>query len=158
GEGIQVTKVATDTLTIVRGIGASLGGIAAAAINANDVFLVVADAQPQGSDFPSPRYLAPVLGFNYTQITRTTWGFTDTQTATKLYGGREPAKEAVRQARVHKRKWEAIGFWGARSFTAAAPPENEPQGTAGGALEFIKTFKRDCNGPLTPDFFDLFLK
>src|SRR5262249_12891676 len=29
GEGIQVTKVATDTLTIVRGIGASLGGIAA---------------------------------------------------------------------------------------------------------------------------------
>jgi hypothetical protein len=36
-------------------------------------------------------------------------------------------------------------------------PDNDPRGTAGGLLEFIQTFKRDANGPLTPDFFDLFL-
>lgn len=153
GEGIRVVSVATDALTIARNV----GNIPAAATNAGDVYLVVGDAQPQGSDFPTPRYLARVLGFNYTQITRTTWGFTKTQTSIELYGGREPAKEAVRKAREHKRKWEAIAFWGMRSFAAGVPPENEPRGTAGGAIEFIQTFKRDANGPLTPDFFDAFL-
>ncbi|HKB41984.1 MAG TPA: hypothetical protein VKD72_36490, partial [Gemmataceae bacterium] len=68
GEGVRALTVNTSTnvVTITRGVGSALGGIAAAAINAGDVFLVVADGQPQGSDFPTPRYLARVLGFNYT--------------------------------------------------------------------------------------------
>jgi len=150
GEAVRVVSVAVDVVTVARGI----GNIPAAAVNAADVWLDVADAQPQGSDFPTPRYLARVLGFNYTEITRTTWAFTNTATSIGLYGGREPAKEAVRQARIHKRKWEAIGFFGARSFSAAVPPENEPRGTAGGAIEFIQTYKTDANGVLTPDVFD----
>lgn len=153
GEGVRVSVVATDTLTVAAG----QGNIPSAAVNSGDVYLVVADAQPQGSDFPIARYLARVLGFNFTEITRTPWTFTGTQTAIELYGGREPAKEAVRKAREHKRKWESIAFWGMRSFTAASASNGEPQGTAGGAIEFISTFKRDANGPLTPDFFDLLL-
>ena len=153
GEMIRVVSVATDTLTIARNVGT----VAAAAVNASDAWLVVGDAQPQGSDFPSPRYLARVLGFNYTQITRTTWGFTRTDTNINKYGGKEPQKEAVRKAREHKRKWEAIGFFGARSFTPQAPPENEPRGTAGGMIEFIWGSKVDANGPLTPVFFDTWL-
>jgi len=152
GEGIRISTVTGDVLVIARGIGT----IAAAAINASDVWLVTADAQPQGSNFPTPRYLARVLGYNYTQITRTPWGMTGTMTSIELYGGREPQKEARRKAREHKKKWETIGFFGMRSFIAAAPPENEPQGTAGGAIEYIQTIRRDANGPLTPDFFDLF--
>jgi hypothetical protein len=154
GEGIFVTSVTGDALVIVRGQGS--GAIAAAAINAGDQFLVVGDAQAQGSDFPVSRYLARVLGFNYTQITRTGWTFTGTQTAIELYGGREPAKEARRKALEHKRKWEDIGFFGIRSFIASSAPENEPRGTAGGLIEYITSIKRDANGPLTPDFFDTF--
>ena len=153
GEMIRVSTVTVDALVVARGIGT----IAAAAANAGDSYLVVSDAQPQGSDFPTARYLARVLGYNYTQITRTPWTFTGTQTTIELYGGREPAKEAKRKAREHKKKWEAIGFFGARSFTASsvAPAGNtEPQGTAGGAVEFITTVKRDAAGPLTTDFFD----
>src|SRR5215831_21145267 len=120
GEMARVVSVATDTITVARGV----GNLPAAAINASDAWLVTGDAQPQGSDFPTPRYLARVLGFNYTQITRTTWGFTRTDTQINKYGGKEPAKEAKRKAREHKKKWEAIGFFGARSFTSAAPPEN----------------------------------
>lgn len=153
GEAIRVVSVATDALTVARGV----GSIAAAATNAGDVYLVIGDAQPQGSDFPTPRYLQRVLGYNYTEITRTTWGFTATDTVIEKVGGREPAKEAKRKAREHKRKWEAIAFWGARSFAAAVPPDNEPRGTAGGAIEFISTVKRDAAGPLTPTFFDTFL-
>jgi len=154
GEAIRVVSVATDSVTVARSIN---GNPAAAAINASDQWLVVADAQPQGSDFPTPRYLQRVLGFNFTQITRTTWGFTGTDTAIEKYGGREPGKEAVRKAREHQRKWEAIGFFGARSFTAAVAPENEPRGTAGGLQEFITTWKTDVNGQLTPTVFDTFL-
>jgi len=153
GEMIRVVSVATDALTVARGI----GSIAAAAGLALDAWLVTGDAQPQGSDFPTPRYLARVLGFNYTQITRTTWGFTRTDTNINKYGGKEPQKEAVRKAREHKRKWEGIGFFGARSFTAQAPPENNPRGTAGGMVEFIWGSKVDAAGPLTPTFFDTFL-
>src|SRR5262245_6916992 len=156
GEMVRITAVATDALTVARGIGA----IPAAAVNASDSWLVVADTQPQASDFPTARYLQRVLGYNFTQITRTPWMFSNTTTSIDLYGGREPAKEAVRKKREDDRKWEAIGFFGARSFTAAsvAPAGNgEPQGTAGGMIEFIQTFKRDANGPLTPDFFDLLL-
>jgi hypothetical protein len=151
GEAVRVVSVATDAVTIARGINSGGTGLA---VNANDAWLVVGDAQPQGSDFPSPRYLARVLGFNYTQITRTTWGFTGTQTAIELYGGREPAKEARRKAIEHKRKWENIGFFGARSFQTAAAPENEPRGTAGGLIEFITTNRKDVAGALTPDIFD----
>lgn len=153
GEMVRVVSVATDAVTVARGV----GSIAAAAVNASDAWLVVADAQPQGSDFPTPRYLQRVLGFNYTEITRTTWGFTRTDTQIAKYGGKEPAKEAKRKAREHKRKWEAIGFFGARSYSAAVPPENAPRGTAGGLVEFIQTNKIDANGPLTPVFFDTFL-
>src|SRR5215510_15088121 len=147
GEPMRVLTVTTDALTIARGI----DGRPASATNAGDNYLVVADAQPQGSDFPTARYLARVLGYNYTQITRTPWTFTGTMTSIELYGGREPGKEAVRKAREHKRKWEALAFWGARSFAAnsgAAPGNGEPQGTCGGASEFIQSVRRDANGPL----------
>ena len=153
GEMSRVVSVSTDTLVVANGIGT----IPAAAVNSGDSFLVVADAQPQGSDFPTARYLQRVLGYNFTQITRTPWTFTGTQTSIELYGGREPAKEAVRKKREDDRKWEAIGFFGARSFTASSAANTEPQGTAGGLIEYISTFKRDANGPLTPDFFDLLL-
>jgi len=133
-EMMKITNVATDTLTVLRGQGA----IGASAIGATDKFLVVADAQPQGSDFPAARYAQRTLGFNYTQITRTTWQFTRTATEISLYGGNEPAKEAKRKAVEHKRKWEAIGFFGARTYdSVGVTPEFEPQGTAGGMLEFI---------------------
>lgn len=59
GEAIRVVSVTTDALVIARGI----GSIAAAATNAGDQYLVVADAEPQGSDLPNARYLQRVLGF-----------------------------------------------------------------------------------------------
>jgi hypothetical protein len=120
GEAMRISSIATDTITVARNVGSNTG-IIAAAVNVGDVFLVVADAQPQGSDFPSPRYLQRVLGYNYTQITRTTYSFTNTQTAIELFGGREPAKEVVRKVREHKKKWENIGFFGPRNYIAQSP-------------------------------------
>jgi hypothetical protein len=163
GEGLRVTSVTVDAIGIARGIGsgagAAPGAVAAAAINSGDMFLVVGDAQPQGADFPVPRYIQRVLGFNYTEIFRTPWSFTGTAAAIEYFGGREPAKEGVRKLVEHKRKLEASGFFGMRSFTAAVAPENEPLGTCGGLLEFIPASNKKDAGQLalTPDFFDKFL-
>jgi len=59
---------------------------------------------------------------------------------------------------VHKKKWEAIGFWGTRSYVASSVAPNgntEPQGTAGGLYEFLQTNKLDCAGAaMTPSGFD----
>ena len=156
GVAMRITAVAGDVLTVQRPIGATTVN-PDAAINAGDKILVVSDSQPQGSDFPKPRYARRVLGFNYTQIARTTWSFTGTAAAIELYGGREPSKEAARKTVEHKRKLEASGFFGARDYIPSAPPDGEPQGMAGGAVEFIQTNRQNANGPLTPDFFDLFM-
>ena len=152
GEGLRIESIATDTITATRGVGA--GTNPAANINAGDKMLVVADAQAQGADFPVPRYVQRVLGYNYTEIIRTPWAFTGTATAIDYYGGREPAKEGVRKAIEHKRKIEATGFWGMRSFLAAVAPENEPLGTTGGLIEFITTNRLDSAGALNQDAFD----
>jgi hypothetical protein len=153
GAAYLVSAVATDTLTVAK-----IGSVAETNNSSGDSLLVVGDAQPQGSDFPIMRYLQRVLGYNYTEITRTVWQFTNTATAINLYGGNEPGKEAVRKAREHKRKWEAIGFFGARSFAAAVAPNQDPQGTAGGLVEFITSNVLNQAGTaLSPDAFDTFL-
>jgi Family of unknown function (DUF5309) len=154
-EAVRLGTITGDSCVIARAIGSVPGS--GQAMNAGDVLLVVADAQPQGSDFPVARYLQRVLGYNYTQITRTPWTFTGTATSIELFGGREPAKEAKRKAREHKKKWESLAFFGARSYAAAVGVELEPQHTTGGLVEYITTFRDDVNGPLTADFFDAWL-
>jgi Family of unknown function (DUF5309) len=125
-----------------------------AAGNVGDKLLFVGSAFPQGSGLPSPKYSQRVLGFNYTQIFRSSWSFTRTATAIELYGGREPAKEAARKAVEHKREIEHNGFFGTRDFVTTGP---EPQGFSGGLRELITTNIFPVGGELTSDFLDLSL-
>jgi len=152
GEAILVTAVVvgTGTLTIVR----SVGSVPAATITAAEKLLFIGSSFEQGASLPDPKYSQRVLGFNYTQIFRTSWTFAGTTTAIELYGGREPAKEAARKAVEHKRELEQNGFFGARDFYTTG---TGPQGSAGGLIEFITSNKQDVNGELTSDFLDLFL-
>lgn len=152
GEAMLVTAGGgTDSLTVTP----SWGGAASVAGTSGDKLLIVSDAQKQGADIPAMKYSARVLGFNYTQIHRTSWIFSGTATAIELYGGREPAKEAARKAVEHKRKLESNGFFGAREFVSATG--DDVTGSSGGLIEFIQTNKQDVNGELTSDFLDTFL-
>jgi len=155
GEAFLVTASVGGVLTVNSAIAGSGPALPInAAGNIGDKLLVVGDAQKQGADFPDPRYSQRINQFNYTQITRTPWSFAGTTTAIELYGGREPAKEAARKAVEHKRKLEAGGFFGARDFITAA---QDPQGLAGGLIEFIQTNRQSVGGELTSDFLDSFL-
>jgi hypothetical protein len=153
GEAMLVTANAAGSLTVVP----SWGNMPAASVagNSGDKLLIVSDAQKQGADLPPMKYSQRVLGFNYTQIHRTSWVFSGTATAIELYGGREPAKEAARKLVEHKRKLEGNGFYGARDFVVASG--DDVTGSAGGAYEFIQTNKQNVNGELTSDFLDSFL-
>jgi Family of unknown function (DUF5309) len=149
---VDVVVPGTGVLT-VRPQGTNAAG------NAGDKLLYVGNAYPQGANIGAPKYSARVLGFNYTQIFREPWSFTGTATAIELYGGGEPAKEAARKAVEFKRQIEHNGFFGSRFFTTAvnAPNTGDPQGGAGGLIEFIATNKQNVGGELTSDFLDLFL-
>jgi hypothetical protein len=151
GQPLRVSSVVVGTgvITVVP-MGTNAAG------NIGDKLLFVGTAYPQGATVGNPKYSARVLGFNYTQIFREPWSFTGTATAIELYGGGEPAKEAARKAVEFKRQIEHNGFFGARFYNAGAGG-TEPQGGAGGLIEFIATNKQNVGGELTSDFLDLFL-
>jgi hypothetical protein len=146
---VDVVVTATGVLT-VRPQGTNAAG------NAGDKLLYVGSAYPQGADIGTPKYSQRVLGYNYSQIFREPFSFTGTATAVELYGGREPAKEGARKGVEFKRQIEHSGFFGSR-FYVAGTATTEPQGGAGGLIEFIVTNKQAVGGELTSDFLDLFL-
>jgi len=149
GQACIVTAVTVGTATIaVTWQGTNAAG------NAGDKLLFVGSAHLQGGALPLPKYSQRVLGYNYTQIFRTSWSFTRTATAIDLYGGQEPAKEAARKAVEHKRELEHNGFFGSRFFLTGG---TAPQGGSGGLLDFIVTNKQSVGGELTSDFLDLWL-
>jgi len=150
GEAFLVKAVgANGDLTVYP----SLGDMPSAAGQVGDKLLFTGSAFPQGSTLPEMKYAQRTLGYNFTQIFRTVWNFSMTATSIEYYGGREPAKEAARKTVEHKREIENNGFFGAREYQTTA----DPQGTAGGLIEFIVTNKQDVNGELTADFLDQFL-
>jgi len=153
GEAMLVTANAAGSLTVVP----SWGNMPAASVagNSGDKLLVVADAQKQGADLPPMKYSQRVLGYNYTQIHRTSWVFSGTAAAIEMYGGREPGKEAARKTVEHKRKLENNGFFGARDFVNAGG--DDVTGSAGGLFEFIVTNKANVAGELTSDYLDQWL-
>src|SRR5579863_5864723 len=64
GEAFSVTSIATDTLTVVRGLG---GVVAATAASGSDL-LIVGNAATQGATLGTRHITKKVLGYNYTQI------------------------------------------------------------------------------------------
>jgi hypothetical protein len=90
GDAMYVTAVATDTLTVVRNIGAK-----AAAGAIGDTLLIMSNASAQGADFGQTAILTATLGFNYTQIFRHGYTFSRTARAVNYYGRSEPDQESA---------------------------------------------------------------
>lgn len=147
GEVFSVTSIATDALTVVRGI----GGVAGTAINDTDDLLITGNASAQFADVGVMAVTTRVLGFNYTQIQRNPFGFSETDLAIDTYGSNEPMTEMAKKAVEHKRALENSRFFGGRKFTAASP---NSKGYMGGVTEFISTNKFTSIGTLTRSVFD----
>lgn len=151
GQAVRVTSVATDTLSVTS----ALGRVAFAAAAASDQLLIVGNAAAQGAGLGTEKQTKRVAQFNYTQIFRHPYGFTNTLTASRLYGGDAPDKERGKKLTEHKRAIEYSAFWGVRALDTSG---SEPIGQAGGLYEFITTNVQNAAGTLTATLMDTYMR
>ncbi len=151
GEAFRVVSVSVDTLTVVRGIGSA----AAAAINAGDQFVIVANAAAQGAGLGTRKITKRVAQFNYEQIYRSPYGFSNSLIESDLYTRGEPENERAKKAVEHKRGLEQLMFFGARALDTSG---TEPIGYSGGLVEFITTNVKNAAGVLTAAALDNYMR
>ena len=134
GEAVRVVSVATDDLTVVRGLGAVTA--ATAQSTADGGLVIVGGSNEQGATLPTALGTQRVAAYNYTQIVRNSWRFTRTATETGFYAGSLLGKERKKKGTEHNTDKENMFFFGARSYSAGT---NNPRHTCGGLIEFIST-------------------
>lgn len=147
GEKVSVVSVATDDLTVTRGV----GDVTAATAQTGSEVVIIGNASAQGADYGTLKVVKRVLGYNYTQIFRHPFGFTGTDVEIETYGSNEPATETAKKAVEHKRAQELSSFVGARDFTSASPSS---KGYMGGISEYLSTNVFTAVGTLGLTSFD----
>ena len=153
GENVRVSSVATDTLTVVRGI----GSVAAAIITDLTDVIKVGNASAEGATLGTIKQMQQVANFNYCQIQRDPLGFTNTLINSDLYGGSEPAYEAKKKMMEHRRQIENTLFFGQRNLASVS---GMPIGYCGGLVDFIYTNITNIGAPntLTEEIFESFIR
>lgn len=147
GELIQVTAVATDTLTVVRGY----AGTTAGAINTTDYLLNLRGAFGQGTNSPVSLATTKTTKSNYCQIRKTTVTVTKTLDAVQLYGGDERIYQRNKASQEHARDWEHILLHGVKGSVVAS--QANPVFLTGGLDYYITTNVLAAAGTLTESEF-----
>jgi hypothetical protein len=130
GEPVRVTATAAASLTVVRAI----DGSTAVSIASTDKLINIGGSNEQGATAPTALITQRAHNYNYTQIVRNVYRFTETADATEWHGGPLVAKERKKKAVEHKAEIENLLFFGARSYSAGT---NNPRHTAGGLLQYV---------------------
>lgn len=147
GEILLVTAVSTNTLTVVRSVGDS-SGTGAATIADNSDLMILGNAVPQGAAVGTPNSWDEAYVFNYTQIFRTPFGFTNTELAVENYTGDDLSVRQKEMAGNHRVDIEKSLLWGERSGQLNAST-NTPQYTAGGLDYYLTANIKSSVGTLT---------
>lgn len=117
-EIVRVTVIATNTLTIVRGI----GGAGADTIGATVDIRIVSSAYAEGAAFGVDRSVTKAVKISYTQIFRRPVKVTKTMAAQSQFG---PSNERVYQRKKKleelRREMESAGLWSRASESLASP-------------------------------------
>lgn len=132
-----ITTAGASSATVTRGIGA----VAAASSPSGAQIVRVGRTNQQGATSPTRLITKTSVAYNYTQIQRHAWGFTETAEATEFYGGRLFERERMKKAIEHKSDIERTLFWGARSYNATGP-----RTSCGGLIEYVTTNVTNAGG------------
>jgi hypothetical protein len=148
-EVVRVTAVATNTLTIVRGIGST-----AAAIVDNDELMKIGSASAENALSREARSSNPVKVTNYTQITRDSVEASETWRGSDQFTRPDDWDRQIDKAMIeHKLKLENTWLHGTPSENLTGAPLR----TSGGALHFVQTNRTDMGGAMTEtEFFGAF--
>lgn len=151
GESIMVTSIATDALTVVR----SKGAVAAYSSVTGTEFVIVGQAQAEGSAITTARWTAKVPKKNYIQIFEDVVHLTDVQSMVQSFGPNDRKHQRMKTAIEHKRSIEQAYLFGdAFEDTGGA---QTVRGT-GGILNSITSNITDIGGVLTEPDFEAFLR
>lgn len=152
GENVAVTAVSTDTLGVKRAVGSVTGLSAASGVD----LVKLANAAAEGATLGTLQQTKKVAQFNYTQIVRQPWGFTNTALATSWYGGNLDDNEAKKKLVEHKYAIENMAFFGRRNLDTTA---GAVTGYAGGITDYIATnITTASSGALTQSTWESFLQ
>jgi hypothetical protein len=152
GEAVAVSAApAADVVGITR----SVGSVAAATAASGAELVIIGNASAQGASLGVRKVTERVAQYNYCQIFRHPYGFTETLAASELYGGNEPMKERRKKGIEHKRAIEYSLFLGARDHDTGG---SEPKDYMGGLFEFITTNVKDPSGAMDKAEFETFMR
>ncbi len=150
GEQFRVDAVATNNLTVTRGIGST-----AAVINAADELYIIGTAQPENDTSKPARSDVPSKVTNYTQIFRTPFEASDSLRASGFQASpAEWPREARNKGIEHAKDIELTFLFGRKSLTTPGATETR---TTGGVLSFITSNQTDAGGDLTEAEFNSFM-
>ena len=139
-EVMLVTVVATNALTVVRGLGSSN-----AALLDGDNLLIIGSSYADGASSGNPVSITEFSKYNYTQIFRTPFAFTGRDLETELFGGSDKMTETKWQGIEHKRSIEYALYFGKRHLVAASGGVHQATFT-GGLDEAIASNQWDVTG------------
>ena len=149
GEIFRVQSVATDTLTVVRGVGAGGTGVA---MNSGDELLILSTAQPEGDTSQPSRTSNAAKQTNYTEIVRTPWEVTGTnRRSTQQVSPSDWNLQAQKKGIEHAVSLEYMVLFGKPSEDLTGA---QPLRTSGGALYYIVTNTTAVGGTLTEATFN----
>jgi len=154
---VSSINVGAGTIAVDR----SVGFEPAAAYAAGEVLRIIGAARAEGDVSRGINSTLEVEQVNYTQIQRTSFGTTNTQSATELYDGNDLEYQAAKKMIVHLKDMEHTLLFGQRAITTAtlaSDSSTQYKRYAGGFLEFVQTNRMDVNGILTEADFDAFCR
>jgi hypothetical protein len=152
GEIMRVVSIATNTLTVVRAVGSTVGTAAAT----NGQLLIIGNQYAEGATLQTALTTKEVELTAYTQIMRDPYHVTGTEEAMGkaggLYTGDEITKQRGKKLLEHVRNQNLSGYWGESAYDTSLK-----RGMAGGINAFITT-NRDTVATLTEAEFNDGLK
>lgn len=146
GEVLLVTAIVTNALTVTRSWGDS-SGTGAATIGDNVDVRIIGNAIAEGAAVGSPRSTEETYPYNFTQIFRTEFGATRTQSVSENYTGRDRVREAKEKAIEHAVDIEAAFIWGERQEDTATT--SAPRRSTGGLLYYLTQNAKSSVATLT---------
>jgi len=151
-EMFRVTAVATDTLTVVRGVGT----VAGAAMNNLDSVLILGPVASEGGARGQERAVQESYPFNYTQIFKTDYGSTGTQTVSENYVGNERTWLQKQNAIEHVKAIEFFFLYGQRNIDIG--DTGKPIRYTGGFTHFVTSNLQDFGGVATEPEWETFMQ
>lgn len=138
---LEVLQVTAGGASAAVSVSRSFGSVAAATSPSGAQIVIIGVANAQGASSPEKLITKTAAAYNYTQIQRHAWEFTNTAEATEYYGGQLYERERMKKAIEHKAGIENTLFFGGRSYSATGPLHS-----CGGLLEFISTLTTHAGG------------